>query len=277
MDERISKICVRARKNVFSHLGGVHLSKQKSQGLDFVGLRDYAVGDDVRHISWISYAKTMRLITKEFIELRHLNVYVMSLLSANMIFGQKTQKQETLADILAHIMLSVLDKKDNLNVGIFTQKLHKQTKITTHARLEEQVLSVLGFDVLGQKIDYDALNAYFAKIQKRSLIILLGDFLDEDFDVSSLALLTKKHELIMIAVRDFLEEDLGAIELASFIDPITKQTILGNIDDKTRLAYKQALLEKDAKTLSFVHKNMVRFAKIYTHQNVYKRLRQIFD
>ncbi len=277
MHKQTNEICIRAKKNVFSHLGGIHLGKQKSTGLDFASLRDYEMGDDLRHISWSSYAKTRRLITKEFTEQRRLNIRIISLLSANMIFGQHRQKQEILADALAHLIFSALQKNDNLSAGIFTQRLSLCEKITNQNQAKEHIAKILSFDLIGQKIDYTSLNEHLIRLQKPSLLILLGDFLDENFCANALAYTCKKHELVMLALRDKLEEDLLDLEFASFIDPISQKSLLGKIDAKTRQQYCQALNAFDAKTLDFAYKNMVRFAKIYTHENTYKRLRQIFD
>lgn len=48
------------------HTAGVRALRRKGEGQSFSGLREYAVGDDPRHIDWKATARRSTLITREF-------------------------------------------------------------------------------------------------------------------------------------------------------------------------------------------------------------------
>ena len=86
---KLKKILVRARRQVFSELIGNNPSIFHGEGYDFIELREYMPGDDIRHIDWNITAKKQQPYIKVFREERELNVVLVSMLNGSVHFGSK--------------------------------------------------------------------------------------------------------------------------------------------------------------------------------------------
>ena len=56
-------------------LSGQHRSPRQGVSLDFAQHRDYALGDDLRHLDWRAYAKSDRLVVKQYEEETNLRAF----------------------------------------------------------------------------------------------------------------------------------------------------------------------------------------------------------
>ena len=65
---RISQLDLRARQVVEGFLSGMHKSPYFGQSIEFAQHREYAPGDDPRHVDWKVWAKQDRYYVKQFEE-----------------------------------------------------------------------------------------------------------------------------------------------------------------------------------------------------------------
>ncbi len=63
--DRIKRLDVRARLVVEGFINGQHRSPYNGFAVEFATHREYAPGDDIRHIDWKVWSKTDRLYIKE--------------------------------------------------------------------------------------------------------------------------------------------------------------------------------------------------------------------
>src|SRR5438034_8897998 len=63
---RLDNLELRARGIVEGFLHGLHRSPFVGFSVEFASHREYAQGDDLRHVIWKLYALTLRLYVKEF-------------------------------------------------------------------------------------------------------------------------------------------------------------------------------------------------------------------
>ena len=66
--KRIARLEVRARHIVEGFLSGMHRSPYFGQSVEFLQHREYATGDDLRHVDWKVWAKQDRLYVKQYEE-----------------------------------------------------------------------------------------------------------------------------------------------------------------------------------------------------------------
>jgi len=81
-----------------------------------------------------------------------------------------------------------------------------------------------------------------------------------------LKLLSKKHDVFAVIVRDRFEENPSELGYLRLIDMESKKSFEGNIDSGTLKSYKKALHENDEKLYKQFKKQGIRFAKIYTDE-----------
>ena len=270
----LKKILIKTKRQIFSEISGNNASIFEGEGFDFVELREYNYGDDVRRIDWNVTARMQRPYIKIFKEERELNISIVSLLGGSVHFGSKRFKQELITEVVALLAFSAVKNGDLFSASIYTDTLDQHVRPTKNIHaVHKAVKAVHDFDALGHKVEGQKLShALFEQTKRRSIIFVVGDFF-EDFDFK---LLSKKHEVVAIMIRDRFEEnppELGAINLA---DPSSFDTQLMQIDAKAVKTYKAKVHQKDHEFYAHCRKNQVSFTKIYTDEDPFVKLSKLF-
>ncbi len=263
-------IKLKTTKAVFSNMAGGHSSTISGDGLDFREIRPYDTTDDIRHINWSVTSRTKEPATNVFNETKQLDVVVVYLNSAGMQFGSHIPKSDIVHDIVAVLGLSVFAYGDSLSAIFYHQnenRFYKRTK-------DRRVLSKLLEDIQTPSTDdiaYNNIETYLmTKLKKRSLLFLVGDFLQP----IELKLLSKKHDLRVIIVRDILEEQLGFAGELNIKQFSSSGTLSTNIDKSIADSYNQAMKKhNDEMTAKFKREN-IKHTKIYTTDKVIKKLQE---
>lgn len=272
---KLQKILVRSRRQVFSEMVGNNPSIFKGEGYDFVELREYAAGDDIRYIDWNITAKMRKPYIKIFKEERELNVVLVCLLNGSVYFGSYKLKQETIAEIAALLGFSVLKNGDLLSSYIFTNEMNFHSKPTKKIHTVQKIVSeVLDFAPLNKGLDFSFIaDTLYKRVNRKSVILVVGDF----FELPNFRLLAKKHEVICIIVRDKLEENPPLMGFASLVDPQSGAVLEGDFSSSSIEAYKKRVYEHDRKLFEVLKKDGIRFTKIYTDSLPSVELRRLFE
>ena len=120
----------------------------------------------------------------------------------------------------------------------------------------------IGMDIGDKNSVICILSKNGTSVKKKSLLFIISDFVG-DID---LKLLSKKHDLFAVIVRDRFEENPSELGYLRLIDMETKQSFEGDVDGLTLKNYKKALHDNDEKLYRQFKKQGIRFSKIYTHQ-----------
>jgi uncharacterized protein (DUF58 family) len=270
MSKKARQISLKARKQVFGSLSGSNLSRFQGEGFEFAELREYVFGDDVRKIDWKTTAKAGKPYIKIYYEERELNVVVSTLLSGSTFFGVSKPMYEYMIETLAILGYSAVKNRDLFSHILYADKMYRRTKPSKKVyAVNKEIEEVLKFEVLGKPANTKGwisdLNKY---VKKKSLLIMVGDFIG-DYNLSILA---KKHDLILIIVRDYFIEHLKPMGEITLIDPAYLDSFRGNVDEETIKVYKESLIANDKKLYKHIREIGARVAKIYTNQEPYIQL-----
>ena len=272
---KLQKILVKARRQVFSEMVGNNASIFHGEGYDFIELREYAPGDDIRHIDWNITAKMQKPFIKIFREERELNIVIASVLNGSVHFGAQKFKQEVIAEVVALLGYSTIKNGDLLSSYIFTDKMishNRPSKKLSH--IQKSVDEVLNFNALNQKVDFSFLSdTLFKRLKRKSVILIVGDF----FEIPNFKLLAKKHEVLAIIVRDHLEEKPPKMGFSSLVDPESGAVLEGDFNAKSVESYAQKVQAHDSELYKVLRREQVRFTKVYTDSNPTVALRRLFD
>ncbi len=273
IDKNIKKLVIKARKQVFSEIPGNNPSLFKGEGFDFVELREYQPGDDIKKIDWLVTAKLQKPYVKLYKEERELNVVVAFMLNGSMFFGTKRFKQEVAAEIGAILGFAAIKNQDNFSYFLFADKEYSSIRPTKHTSAVTRCAEAVGrFVSLGKRADFEILTKRLFKIRRKSLIFIVSDFFGEyDFKV-----LAKKHEVVAIVVRDRFEEEPTSLGYMQLIDPQTKQSFIVDFEGTTLQNYKREIKKHDAAMYEHFKKCGMRFSKIYTHDEPFIKLLKLF-
>ena len=99
--DRIKRLDVRARLVVEGFITGQHRSPYHGFAVEFATHREYAPGDDIRHIDWKVWSKTDRLYIKEYEEETNLRCTILLDVSKSMQYGGAWRKYDHAATAAA--------------------------------------------------------------------------------------------------------------------------------------------------------------------------------
>jgi len=208
-------------KGLVNHLfSGEYHSVFKGRGMEFSEVREYQYGDDIRNIDWNVTARFGHPYIKVFEEERELTVMLMVDMSGSLMFGSVSKtKQRVAAELSAILAFSALKNNDKVGLILFTDKIEKfvpPRKGNKHVlRIIREVLS---FEPEGNATDIKAALEFMNNaIKKRSIIFLLSDFLDEDYE-KILRVVGKKNDLIGVVLDDRRENEIPPVGLIKFSD-----------------------------------------------------------
>ncbi|MGE4397642.1 MAG: DUF58 domain-containing protein [Sulfurimonas sp.] len=272
---KLQKILVRARRQVFSEMVGNNPSIFQGEGYDFIELREYMPGDDIRHIDWNITAKMQKPFIKIFREERELSVVVVSVLNGGVHFGSKRFKQEAIAEVAALLGFSTLKNGDLLSSYIFTDEMVSHAKPSKKlSSVQKSVEEILSFDAINKKVDFKFIaETLFKRLKRKSLILIIGDY----FEIPDFRLLARKHEVLSVIVRDHLEENPPEMGFASLIDPESGAVLEGDFNASSVRAYSQKVAAHDHRLFERLRHDGIRFTKVYTDSIAGVKLRRLFE
>ncbi|NPA50292.1 MAG: DUF58 domain-containing protein [Epsilonproteobacteria bacterium] len=270
MKVKAKEIILKTRKNVFGDMLGNNASIFHGEGFEFAEIREYQYGDDVRKIDWKTTAKLKKPYVKIYHEEREINVVVSTMFSGSTYFGTTKQKSEYMAEILAILGFSAVNNKDKFSHILFADKLYHASKPSKKIfSVYKEVERALEFNPLHKEAKYkEWVDTLFKRIKKRSLIFLIGDFIGE----VDLRLLAKKHDLFVIIVRDYFEENPKPLGYLSLVDPETLNIFEGDVSEDLIKSYKKAIIKNDRALYKHFRENSIRFVKLFTNEEPYIKI-----
>jgi len=270
MRKTAKKIVLKTRKQVFGDMLGNNSSIFQGQGFEFTELREYIHGDDVRKIDWKTTAKLRKPFIKIYREERELNVVVASMMNGSVYFGTVKQKSELIAEIVSILGFSAVKNSDLFSSMIYADRLYQKSKPSKKLfSVNSAVESILNFEPIGKEADFKGfVDTLFKRVRKRSLLFIISDFIG-DVDLN---LLSKKHDIFAIIVRDRFEENPQELGYIQLIDMESRGRFEGSVDGGVISKYRGALEKNDDKLFRDFRKSGVRFTKIYTDEEPYIKL-----
>lgn len=241
--KQVRQIEIKTRGVVNEVFSGEYHSVFKGRGMEFSEVREYQIGDDIRNIDWNVTARLGHPFVKVFEEERELTLILLVDLSGSQNFGShKKTKQQIATEISAILAFSALKNNDKVGLILFTDTIEKfvpPRKGKSHVlRIIREVLS---FEPQGNKTSIkSALEFFNSTIKKRSIVFLISDFIDTGFE-KILKIVSKKHDLVSLVLKDKRELDIPPIGLVSFMDNETGDI---RIVDTSNRKIQSALLTK---------------------------------
>jgi uncharacterized protein (DUF58 family) len=207
----------RILRRLEGRLQGDYRTLLRGQGTDFFGLRAYEWGDDVRHIDWNVTARMDELFVREFMEERELTAWLLLDRSPSMAFGAAERTKERVQCEFAATIGQLLVRGGN-RMGAIVYDGERQWTIPPRQG-RQQVLALLGHLLQpvpgGSATDLrKLLDAASRVIRRRSLVVLVSDFISEPGWERPLLRLTERHEVLAIRIvdpREYVLPDAGLL------------------------------------------------------------------
>lgn len=272
---KITRLELKARHIVEGFVAGMHRSPYMGFSVEFAEHREYAPGDDLRHLDWKVFGRSDRLYLKQYELETNLRTHILLDTSESMDYKSgDTSKLELACFIAASMAYLILKQQDSVSLVTFDKDVRTFIPSSNAMGHIRPVLTTLGLAKAEQKSDIGTvLNSVAERIHRKSLIIIISDFFDKPENTlrGLQHLAHKRHDVILFHVLDEFELTFPFRRLTQFdgleeypkilADPeALKKAYLEEVDTFLKI------LERDALSL------MLDYHRISTDQQLDTRL-----
>jgi uncharacterized protein (DUF58 family) len=226
---KLAGVKLRARAVMEGVLSGLHKSPHQGQSVEFSEHKEYAPGDELRHLDWKAYAKFDRFYVKRFEHETDLRAVLVVDASGSMGYRSgalsKLEVATTLAGALSYLLvrqqdaagLSVLGGEGVRDIPPRAAAGHLMTLLDALEQLEPK----------GDTRLHAAADHLAERLPRRSMVLVFSDLFDDDPDGVRrlLQLRGRKHDLALFQILDPAELEFP------FDDP----TLFLSMEDDRRL------------------------------------------
>lgn len=209
--KRIGRLDLRARHVVEGFLSGMHRSPYFGQSVEFLQHREYAIGDDLRHVDWKVWARNDRLVVKQFEEDTNLRLLLLVDVSNSMRYGSgPLNKYEYACTIASCMAWLALHQQDAVGCIAFDAKQRSAVPIRSKRNHILSIVNALNVAEPRDKTEMEpVLRGVAESIPRRGMVALISDlFVDRPGLFKSLKMLRQRgHDVMVFHVMDEDELD----------------------------------------------------------------------
>jgi len=242
----------RLGRRLDGRLQGAYRTVWHGTGIDFTDLRAYTPEDDVRHIDWNVTARLDEPFVRQYTEDREMTAWLVVDRSASMRFGRSSgsggspgtartaggQGKESVATELA-VSLGRLIAQGGNRVGAILYDNRAHQVIPPRAgrdqilRITRELMRPPAAKGPGATTDLAAMLRVAAATtaRRRSLVFVMSDFIGDPGWDRPLAMLTHRHEVVVIRVIAPAELELPDLGLILVEDAETGEQLLVDTSD----------------------------------------------
>ncbi|MFN0117324.1 MAG: DUF58 domain-containing protein [Elusimicrobiota bacterium] len=243
---QLETLSLKAKRVLEGFYSGAHNTKLKGRSQTFAEHRSYYPGDEPKDLDWKVFAKTDRLVVRQYEDQTNMGVLLMVDSSHSMGFSwgnniSKFEYARILAAALGYLTVSQRDAMgfvvDNVDSPLNTQKSQLDYLLNTLTQCTPQgALPWMSFFQKAQQ-----------SLKRRGFVVFISDLMTTPEEVFSAltTLQARNHEVLVIQVLDPFERDLNEEGTFLLEDSETHENLL--TDFKTiRDSYQKIVQEKIA-------------------------------
>ncbi len=213
---------LRARQIVEGYMVGLHRSPLRGFSIEFAEHREYAPGDDVRHVDWKVFGRTDKFYVKQYEDETNLICYLVLDVSESMAYqgpGSAMSKLEYARCLVAAFSWLVLQQQDAVALATIGEQVHDRLRPASHPSQWDNVLRMLeGASPAGATRIGPTLHELAERYRKRGIVIILSDlFTEVDELIAGLRHFGhRRHDVVVLEVLDPAELDFPFQRFSSF-------------------------------------------------------------
>jgi len=276
---KLRKYEIQIRKAINSRMQGDFHSIFKGSGLEFDGVRDYQYGDDTRTIDWNVSAKGHGTFVKTFKEEKEQTVFFLLDVSASQEIGTPgAQKVDVGKEITGVLTLAAIKQQNRVGLLTFSDQKEKYVRSGKGVKHGYAIIHELYNHIpksTRTNIDH-AIKRTLEIIHKKSVILLISDFIDKDYE-QSLRLLARRHDLVVLHLKDDRETQLPNLGIVPVYDNESRKTVWVNTSSKDfRNRLEKTYTSNKGELETFCKKNQINYLEINTKDNYVPQLIKLF-
>lgn len=274
---KLKSIELKAKFIVEGFITGLHKSPYHGFSVEFAEHRQYAFGDEVRHVDWRVYARTGKYYVKQYEEETNLRAYILLDVSSSMRFSSSDAylpKIEYASYLAAALAVLMIQQRDATSLVTYDDRLRRY--LPPSVKPSHQTLLLKTLDETSRLVQTsegaktsvaNALAEFAKRLEKRSFIVIISDFWDDANRI--LAALKhfrhRQNEVVAFHLLDKAERDFSLDGDAELLDLETGETMTTS-PKQIRAAYQAAFEAHAGKLRRELSDNGIDYALIDTSQ-----------
>lgn len=179
--QKAKNLGLQARTIVEGYMAGEHKSPYRGFAIEFAQHREYAPGDDIRHLDWKVLGRSDRYCIKQYEQETNYIAHILVDGSESMKYGSgsitKFEYAKTMAACFAYL---VLIQRDAVAVGLFDTIVRNYFPRTDNISSVHNIISILSeFEPSEQTGVGTVLHDMGLLVKKKGIFILISDFFDD--------------------------------------------------------------------------------------------------
>jgi len=222
MLSRLQGVKLRARAVVDGVLSGLHKSPHQGQSVEFAEHKEYAPGDELRHMDWKAYGKFDKYYVKRFEHETNLRCLLVVDASASMGYRSgelsKLEVATTLAGALSYLLVR---QQDAAGLALMTGgRIQDVPPRASAGHLNVLLESLERVEAKGSTDLFGAADHLAEVLPRRSLVVVLSDLLDDRADALKriLSLRQRKNDVAVFHLVDPAELTFPFDDPTLFLD-----------------------------------------------------------
>lgn len=219
---RLQGVKLRARAVMEGVLSGLHKSPHQGQSVEFAEHKEYAPGDELRHLDWKAYGKFDKYYVKRFEHETNLRAVMVVDASASMGYRSgalsKLEVATTMAGALCYLLVR---QQDAAGLALMAGGRWRDIPPRASAGHLNVLLETLESTAPNGATDLGSAADHLAEVlPRRSTVIVLSDLLDEKQDALKriLALRQRKNDVSVFHLVDPAELTFPFDDPTLFLD-----------------------------------------------------------
>jgi uncharacterized protein (DUF58 family) len=237
-DRLLRRLEWRLGRRLDGRLQGAYRTVWHGTGLDFTDLRSYTPEDDVRHIDWNVTARLDEPHIRQYTEDREMTAWFVIDRSASMRFGGHDGKESVAGELAISLARLVAQGGNRVGAILYDNVDRKvvpprggRDQILRIARELTRTPAVAPQKAMTTDLGEMLRLAATTTSRRRGLIFVMSDFIGDPGWERSLAMLTHRHEVVVIRVVDPAELELPDLGLVLVEDAETGEQVLVDTSD----------------------------------------------
>lgn len=277
--KKLRKYEIQIRKVINSQMQGDFHSIFKGSGLEFDDVRPYQYGDDIRTIDWNVSAKGHGTFVKTFREEKEQTVFFILDVSASQDIGSPGRTKVDIGkEICGVLALSAVKESSHVGLICFSDVKERYLKPTKgHTQAYEIISAITSLKPQSLRSNISKALAFALNIiKRRSVVILISDFIDDGY-FQNLKSLARRHDLVVIHISDKRETRLPKLGIIPVMDKESKKTLWINTsfgDFREKISKRHD--DRKDELARFSRKHEINFMSLDTDEDYVPKLLRLF-
>ena len=244
---------------VIGNLAGSHKSPLSGFAVEFAGHREYAPGDDPKHIDWRVYFNRDKFFVKQYELETNFVCHLLLDISASMRYGDGNQQKLMYASLMATTLgYSIVRQADKVSLATFdthvrgfvapSNSMGQVVRMTQHLDEAEPV----------EKTEMaTCLNELAQRMGRREIVVIFSDFFTdlEHIEAAIQRMRYNRHEVVLIQILHHDELAFDFDQMTRFVGLEIPDSLLAQPEDLRR-GYLEALQRFNDRLEDIAQRNM---------------------